>query len=254
MNDFANEHIFWTKKAKETLKIPVIASLNCINKDTWIEYSKRMQDIGVDGLELNFYALPGGFAKTADEVEKEQLSTIEILKKTINIPIAIKLSPFYTAPLNFISKLDNLGVDAVVLFNRLFYPDIAVDLEDNTFPIDYSLKNENKLPLKFVGLLYSHIEASICASTGIADWQDMAKMFLAGADCIQVVSAVYKNGNDYIKEMLNGFTKWMMIKGYKSISDFQGKLSAKNNSDSTVYQRSQYINILMRKNPFENLI
>lgn len=246
------EHLYWVRKSKEAVSIPVFASLNAVNEETWIEYAGMLQDTGVDGLELNFYASPKEFESAGGEIEDQQISFLKKLKEKISIPLAVKLSPFYSNPLNFIKKLDGLGIDGFVLFNRFFQPDIDVSEEKNIFPFNLSIQKDNRLPLRFAGLLSEKINGDICTSTGIFDAEDVIKMILAGANCVQVVSALYKNKIDHIKKMLSGIEDWMNEKKYKSLNDFRGKLNKNNIADPWVYTRAQYVKLLLNPDEIKN--
>ncbi len=245
------EHLYWVQKTKESLSIPVIASLNAVHEETWIEYARLLQETGVDGLELNFYASPKHFDKDASTIEQEQISILERIKKAITIPVSVKLSPFYTNPLHFISRLDQAGVQGFVLFNRLFQPDIDAGKQENIFPFHLSERSDNRLPLRYTGLLSGNIQADICSSTGIFEGEDVVKMILAGATCVQVVSTLYKNGIEQIHSMLENLKTWMEQKGYASLNEFRGKMNKKNSKDPWIYTRAQYVNLLM--NPKEIL-
>ena len=245
------EHLMWVKKAKNSVKIPVFASLNAVSKDTWIEYAKQLEQTEVDGLELNFYTVPETFDKSASKIEEEQIDVIREIKATISLPISVKLSTFYSNPLNIISKLDQENVQAFVLFNQLLQPDIDVNQEKNIFPFNLSDEKDHRLPLRFAGLLYGNINGDICANTGILKGLDIVKMLLAGANCVQIVSTLYKNKIDYITTMLQEIKKWMKQKGYSSLNDFRGKLSHKNSEDPWAYKRAQYVKMLLKSSPLD---
>ena len=243
------EHLFWVRKTKETVSIPVIASLNAVHEETWVEYAQLLEETGVDGLELNFYAFPRKFESDPRSIEKEQISILKKIKAKVKIPVAVKLSFFYTNALHFISQIDKVKVDGLVLFNRLFQPDIDVYKEKNMLPFNLSERSDNRLPLRYTGLLSGNIKADICSSTGIIEAEDVAKMILAGAASVQVVSSLYKNGIEHISKMLTNLQFWMKQKGYTSLHDFRGKMNQKNSTDPWVYTRSQYVRLLM--NPKE---
>ncbi len=243
------EHLYNLEKIKKEINIPLIGSLNCINKDIWIDYAKKVEETGVDGLELNLYSMPQELKKDARSVEKEHFKILSEVKKSISIPISAKLSFFYTNPLNFILGLDKTGIDALVIFNRLFQPDIDIEKEEHIQPFNLSNLGDHKLPLRFTGLLYKKIKADICSSTGIFNGGDVVKMILAGSNAIQCVSTLFKNKIGYIKNMLKDINDWMDNKGYKELEDFRGKLSNKNVKDPYIYQRAQYVDIILNKEP-----
>ena len=242
-------HLHELRKAKEALDIPVIASLNAVYKETWVEYAQKLEETGVDALELNFYSIPKSFEKEAADIEQEQLNLLESIKNAVSIPVSVKLSPSYSNPLNVIRKMDQKKVNGFVLFNRFFEPDIDINQEDHNFPFNLSRKGDHKMPLRYAGLLYDNIDGDVCSSTGIFDGADVIKMILAGADCVQTVSSLYINKIGHMTRMLDDIEKWMDKKGYTSLDEFRGKLSRARLSDPFVYKRAQYVDILM--NPEE---
>jgi dihydroorotate dehydrogenase (fumarate) len=240
------EHLHKLRKAKEAVTIPVIASLNAIYHESWLEYAKLIEDTGVDALELNFYSIPKDFNKEEKDIISEQLSVVKEIKKTLNIPVSVKLSPYYTNILKFVAELDKAGVDGIVLFNRMFQPDIDLEKEEHFSPFNLSSENENRIALRFAGLLYDRTKAKICANSGIMNGKDVLKAIMAGADAVQVVSTLYKHKISHISVMLDEMNEWMKSKNYTSLKDFKGKLSDKNTRDPFVYKRAQYIDLLLK--------
>ena len=238
-------HLVNLRKAKESLGIPVIASLNCLYDNTWIEYARLIEKTGVDGIELNFYFVPGDFEADGRSIEDVHLDLVKTIKSKITIPVSVKLSSFYSNPLNFISRLDKAGVNAVVIFNRMFEPEINVQDMKHIAPFYLSHEGDYHLALRYAGLLYGNIKAQVCANTGIYQGKDVVKMLLAGADCVQVVSTLYKNKPEYISTMLSDIESWMESKKFNALSDFKGKLSKKELKDPFVYKRGQYIDLLL---------
>lgn len=238
------EHLMWVKKAKEAVTIPVIASLNAVNRSTWLEYAARLQATGVDGLELNFYAVPREADQPGAAIEDEQVAIADEVVKAVSIPVSVKLSPFYTNPVHLITRLDQVGVKGIVLFNRLLEPDIDVEQESSVLPFNLSTELDYRLPLRYAGLLSGQLSGEICGSTGLYRGTDIAKMLLAGAQCVQVVSALYKHNIDYLRTLLTELTAWMDAKGYASLDDFRGKLSKQRSADPWAYERAQYVKLL----------
>jgi dihydroorotate dehydrogenase (fumarate) len=238
------EHLMWVKKAKDTVKIPVIASLNAVNRETWIEYAKLLQDTGIDGIELNFFAVPREMDKTGSAIEEEQIAIAKEIVETLSIPVSVKLSFFYANPLNVISEFDKVGVKGFVLFNRLFQPDIDVQEEKSICPFNLSNQVDNRLPLRYAGLLYGNLTGDVCSSTGIFNGKDVVKMILAGAKCVQVVSTLYNNNIAYLQTMLKEMEEWMNARKYQALDDFRGKLSKKHSKDPWAYERAQYVKLL----------
>jgi dihydroorotate dehydrogenase (fumarate) len=240
------EHLSHLKKVVNAVHIPVIASLNCNFEDTWVEYALQLENTGINAIELNFYQIPGDFKKEGKAILNDQLDVLAEVKKNLKIPITAKLSPYYGNVLLVVQQMYHAGVDGFVLFNRLFQPDIDIEKEEHHFPYNLSHEEDNRLALRFAGLLYGEIRGSVCANTGIFNGKDVVKMILAGADCVQVVSTLYKHGIGQITTILEELNGWMDSKKYDSIDQFKGKLSRKNLKDPFAYKRAQYIDILMK--------
>ncbi|GAB6086739.1 dihydroorotate dehydrogenase-like protein [Alkaliphilus crotonatoxidans] len=243
----AREHLFWVKRAKESLKIPVIASINAVDADAWIEYAKALEETGVDGLELNFYSLPRASDLSASEIEQHQLAVLKGVKAAVKIPVSVKLSPYYTNLTAFTRALEAAGADGIILFNRLFQPDIDLVREEEKATFEFSDSYDNRLTLRWTALLSDELKADIISNTGIITTDDVIKMLLAGAAAVQVVSTLYKNKIDYLFTMLKELEDWMEEKQYNSLKDFSGKLSKKNLKDPWAYERVHYIKMLLSK-------
>ena len=233
-------------KVKKNVSIPVIASLNALKKATWIEYSKKIEETGVDGIELNLFYIPRDTEKEGREVEEEQLDIVKDVIDNLSIPVSVKLSSFYSNPINFVKKMDELGPAGFVLFNRLFQPDIDTVKEEQSFPFRLSSPGYHRLPLRFTGLLYDNIRSDICSSSGIFSGEDVIKLILSGADCIQCVSTLYQNGINQITKILEEIRSWMKEKGYSRLTDFRGNLSMKKQKDPFAYERAQYVDLLIK--------
>ncbi len=244
------EHLMWTRKVKAAVKIPVIASLNAVSRDTWIEYARLLAEEGVDGLELNFFATPRDFDLTGAEVEEEQLTVVREVAQVVKVPVAAKLSLFYSNPLNFVTRLDREGVNGLVLFNRFFQPDVNAETESMAQPFNFSSPSDSRLPLRFAGLLFERVAADVCASTGIMSGTDVARMLLAGATAVLVVTGLYRNGVKSIGTMLAELTRWMESRSYATIADFRGKLSQAKSKDPWAYTRAQYAKMLLNPKEF----
>ena len=240
------EHLYWVKKAKDAVSIPVIASLNCTNESTWIEWAKKLEETGVDGLELNFFAIPMDADYDADKIEEQQLAVLKSVLKAVKIPVSVKLSPFYTNPLNVVRRMTDAGVKGCVLFNRMFHPSFDIDKETSRFPFNLSTPSDHRLPLRYAGLLHDAVASDVCSSNGIHSAEDAVEVLLAGAQVFQVVSTVYKHKLKVVGEILNGIESWMDGKGYADLASFRGKLSASNTNDRWDYRRAQYVRTLLQ--------
>ncbi len=238
------EHLMHLREAKKALNIPLIASLNAVYDVTWPDYAKQLEEAGVDALEINFFSIVDDPNKSADAILAEQINTIHDIKKVVKIPVSVKLSPFYTNVIGAVTRMDNAGADGFVMFNRLFEPSIDVDHEKHHFPWNLSNEGDNRLALRYAGMLHGNIKADICSNTGILRGTDAIQMILAGANTVQVVSALYKNKIEYLGTILHEMEDWMKSKNYKSLDEFRGKLSRKNVTDPYAYKRAQYVDIL----------
>lgn len=239
------DHLNALKRAKDSIGIPLFASINAVLDETWIDYAKKIEETGVDGLELNFYSTPEKNDNEPGTIESRQLSTLRSIKAEVKIPVAVKLSSYHTNLLRHLGGLENEGADAFVLFNKLFQPDIDIHTQEHRFPWSLSNSEDNRLPLRFAGLLYGNTKSSVCANTGIMNGTDVIKMILAGADCVQIVSTLYLNQIGFISTMLEEVDKWMETMNYQTVDAFRGKLSKKNSENKLPYHRAQYMDFMM---------
>ena len=240
------EYLFNLAQAKQSVDIPVIASLNAVLTDSWVDYAKKIEEMGVDAIELNFYYVPRDLDVDGASIENSQIEILKAVKAAVKIPVSVKLSSFYANPLNVVSKLDKAGADSFVLFNSLFQPEIDVDLEKHFSPFLLSNPENNRLALRYAGLLYGQVKGDICSSGGVFSGADVAKMVLAGANTVQVVSALYKHKIDHITTILGELEAWMDKKSYANLDAFRGKLSNEKINDLFVYKRAQYIDLLLK--------
>jgi dihydroorotate dehydrogenase (fumarate) len=240
------EHLGWVKKTKESVGIPVIASLNAVNRNIWSEWAVQLEDTGADALECNFYSTPSSFDRSSKDVESEQIEILGEIKNKVKIALSVKLSTFYSNPLHFVKRLDEVGVRGFVLFNRLFQPDINVEEQTNSYRLGLSTGTEHEASLRYSGLLHGNIQGDVCANGGIMTGKDAIKMILAGASCMQIVSTLYKNKIGSLANLIREAESWMDGKGYKDLPAFRGKMDAKNNQDPGFYRRAQYVKSLMK--------
>jgi dihydroorotate dehydrogenase (fumarate) len=240
------EHLYNVEKLVKSVNVPVFASLNAIYEPTWVEYAKELEKTGAAGLEINLYAVPGYFEVAGESIEEKQVQIVKAVKQAVSIPVSVKISLFYTNPLNFIKKVDEAGADGYVLFNRFFQPEIDIENEEYYYPWELSNPKDHMVGLRYAGLLHGNLDGSICVSRGIYDANDVIKMILAGADVVQIVSTIYRNQPSVVSDILMDLNRWMDEKEYKSLDDFRGKLSRKNLKDPFAYQRAQYVDILMK--------
>lgn len=249
-DDAFTEHLKLISDAKKSVSIPVIASVNCVSANQWINYAQNLQDAGADALELNVFIMPSDFNKTCDENEKVYFKIIDEIKKSINIPVSLKIS-FYSSNLGaLIQQLSHSGIDGLVLFNRFYSPDI--DINNKTIRPSYVLSepSEIAMPLRWIGIMSDRAECDLAASTGIHDGEAVIKQILAGANAVQIASTVYKNGKGVIPEMIKDINDWMDKMGHSGIEDFRGKLSVLKTDNPAVYYRSQFMKYFSGRNNY----
>jgi len=240
----SREHLMWVEKTRKAVKMPLFGSLNAVSPGKWVSYAKELEGTGVDGLELNVYAVQTDPARNCGEVEKSLYAIVEQVKSQVKIPITVKLSPYYSSVAHVARELDRRGVKGLVLFNRFLQPDIDAGTESLRLEMDYSQSRESRLPLRWMAVLYGQVKCDLAASSGIHDSEDAIKQLLAGATVVQVASTLYTHGIEYIRSILGGVEKWMDARGYRGVSDFRGKLSQKKVSDPFLFERAQYVRIL----------
>ena len=234
-----SDYLSLIKSAKTQTTIPIIASINCITDSEWIEFTNKIQDAGADALELNLFFNP--IEQVRKDYEKLALEIVKKIKKTISIPISIKLSDCYTNLSGTIIELSNTGIAGLVLFNKYYSLDIDIYNMKMTPGRMHSSENDYVKSLRWIALLSKQVKCSLAASTGIHNGNTLVKQILAGADAIQVVSALYLNGKDHIARMLGDLKKWMFEKGIFSVTQFKGKASYKNHANPAVYERIEFM-------------
>ena len=235
------DYIKLIKDAKSSVKIPVIASINCISLSEWVSIARDIENAGADGLEINIFFLPYNIKLDGDAYEKLYFDVIEKIKSKVNIPIALKIGYYFSSLVNTVQKLSWTGIDSLVMFNRFFNPDIDI----NTLKIRptslFSSPNDLSIPLRWIALLSDNVKCDISATTGIHDADAVIKQLLVGATTTQVCSTLYLNGTGQIGVILNGLTQWMEKNNYSSIDEFRGKLRIKKNQDPVLFHRVQYM-------------
>jgi dihydroorotate dehydrogenase (fumarate) len=227
--------------AKKKVKIPVIASINCNTSHEWTYFAKKIEEAGADAIELNIFILPSILDKTIEEIEQTYLEIISMVKSEIQIPLSIKISCFFSNLARAIKLLSKTGVDGIVLFNRFYSPDIDLDKMEIVSTNVLSRPEELAHSLRWIGIMANRVKCDLAASTGVHDGKAVIKQLLAGADAVQCVSALYKNGPAYLATILAEMQDWMKEKGYESISEFRGKLSQEQYVNPALYERVQFM-------------
>ncbi len=239
------EHLYKLALARKAVSIPLIGSLNCVFTETWVEWAQKMEKTGIDGLELNFFGIPRDFETSPESIENEQVSIVKQVCQSISIPVSVKLSPFYTNVLQVVKRMEQAGAKGFVLFNRLFEPDISTNSLKHIAPFNLSEPGDYRMSLRYIGMLHGNVNASLLGATGIHTGNDAIKLILAGADAVQVVSAIYLHTPQVIETILSEIRKFMEDHNYTSYNDFRGVLSQKNTKDPFVYKRAQYIDLIL---------
>jgi len=240
----AREHLMWVEKTRAAVQMPLIASLNAYSPGAWVRFARQLEQTGVDGLELNVYAVAANPYRTSADIEARLYEIVEQVKAEVTIPVAVKLSPYYSALANVARELASRGADALVLFNRFLQPDINTDDISLKQEMTFSTPDEIRLPLRWIALLYGQVETDLALSTGVHAGADAAKAILAGAAGVQTASALLKNGIPYLSTMLLELSGWMNEHGFETIADFRGKASQQDVSDPFAFERAQYVRLL----------
>lgn len=229
------------KEAKSEVSIPIIASINCFSTHEWEYFAMNCEKAGVDALELNIFILPSDIDLESDLIEKRYFKIIEKIKAKVNIPIALKISPYFSNLGAMIQKFDKSGIDGLVLFNRFFSPDIDIDKLELASSFVFSNPDDIALPLRWMSIMSKKVECDLVASTGIHDGEGVIKQILAGANAVQLASVLYKNGTTVIGDMLKTLEDWMDQKGFKNLDDCRGLLSQSASSKPALYERVQFM-------------
>jgi dihydroorotate dehydrogenase (fumarate) len=240
------EHI---QSAKEKVNIPIIASLNGSSVGGWISYAQQIEQAGADALELNVYYVPTDMNLTGAQLEQTYIDLLQSIKATVTIPVAIKLSPYFTNMANMVRRLDQAGANALVLFNRFYQPDINLETLEVEPNVLLSTPQSMRLPLRWIAILYSHVNASLAATSGIHTGQDVLKMLMAGANITMLCSVLLRHGIDQIRVIEQEMRAWMEDHEYESVHQLQGSMSQKHCPNPSTFERAQYMRSLQTYKP-----
>jgi len=235
--------------AKQAVKIPVIASLNGSTVGGWVRYAKEIEQAGADALELNIYWIPTDPAITSSEVENTYVEILRAVKAQVSIPVAVKLSPFFTNFANMAWRLDNAGADGLTLFNRFYQPDLDIEQLEVTPNILLSTPMAMRLPLRWIAILRGQVKASLAATSGIHRATDAIKMLLAGADVTMLCSALLRHGVQHLATVEKELSDWLEQHEYESVRQLQGSMSQKNCPDPAAFERAQYMRAVSNYKP-----
>ncbi len=232
------EHI---RKAKAAVNIPIIASLNCATLGGWTEFAREIEQAGADALECNIYNIPTNINMTAAEVERSYISILRAVRCAVHIPVAVKLSPFFTNMAHMAKRLDETGADGLVLFNRFYQPDIDLEELEIKPNVLLSTPQDLRLPLTWIGILYGRIKANLAATSGVHGPEDVIKLLMVGANVTMLCSSLLRNGIEYLRHVEHGVQEWMEIHEYESVRQMQGSMSQLRCSDPSAFERAQYM-------------
>ena len=231
-------------RIKQSVDLPVIASLNGFTSGGWIRYAKLMQDAGANALELNVYYLATKAEETGEEVEQRTIDILKAVKQAVSIPVAIKLSPFFSSMANMARRLDDAGADGMVLFNRFYQPDIDVESLEVEPTLRLSDSSELNLRLRWLAVVSGHVRASLAVSGGVHNHLDAVKAVMTGAHAVQVVSGILQQGPDVIRRIREGLTQWLEEHEYDSLDQMRGSMNLLRCPDASMFERANYIRIL----------
>jgi dihydroorotate dehydrogenase (fumarate) len=244
-DDYVNQ----VRKAKESLGIPVIGSLNGISPGGWISYAEKIEQAGADAIELNVYYIPTDPDLASQDVEDRYLEVMHAVKRKVTIPVAMKLSPYFSSLAHMAHRLDLAGADGLVLFNRFYQPDIDLESLEVRPNVILSSPQSLRLPLRWIGILHGRIKASLAASSGVHSAEDAIKMVMAGADVTMMASALLKHGPQHLTKVLEDMREWMLEHEYVSLAQMRGSMSQKSIADPAAFERANYMKALQSFKP-----
>lgn len=250
----SEEYLEHIAKAKQSVNIPIIASLNGCSEGGWTHHAKLMQEAGADAIELNIYNVPTNSEISGDEIERHYLNIVSSVKSEVTIPVAVKISPYFTNIAHMIKSFDQAGANGIVLFNRFYQPDINLEMLEVEPNIMLSSSQSMRLPMRWIAIMYGKINADLASTSGIHRGRDALKMLMAGAKITTFASALLRHGIDYIQTIEQEMIHWMEENEYESVAQMQGSMSQKYCPDPTAFERAQYIRAIQSYKPQFSLL
>jgi dihydroorotate dehydrogenase (fumarate) len=247
----AEEYLEHIQSLKEAVDIPIISSLNGVSKGGWMSFAKKMEQAGADAIELNIYYIAVDPNRTSSSIEEMYYDNVRTVKRSVDIPVSIKLSPYFTAFANTAKMLQRAGADGLVLFNRFYQPDIDLENLEVMPSLELSYPFEKRLPLRWIAMLRPHLTCSLAATTGIHTAEDAIKMILAGADVTMTTSLLLKKGIGEIRKLIDGLEIWMKEKEYESVEQMKGAMSSASVAEPAAFERANYVRILQSYKPHQ---
>ena len=242
-----DEYLGHIKKAKEAVDMPVIASLNGSTVGGWTDFAKQIEEVGADALELNIYAVPADLELSGAELEERHVAIAKSVRDAVKMPVAVKLSPFYSNAGNVAKRIADTGVDGLVLFNRFMQPDIDIEKRTVDAKSYWSQPQDQRLPLRWIAILAGRVNANLAATGGIHEAEDVIKGLMVGADVTMLCSSLLKNGIGQVRKVNVRLTKWLDEHGFASVDDLRGSMSQQKVSNPTAYERAQFIKTIGTK-------
>jgi dihydroorotate dehydrogenase (fumarate) len=243
-----SRYLSLVERAAAAVDIPVIASLNGVTPEGWTDYARSMQDAGAAAIELNIYYLPGDPDVSGSDVEQRHVDVLRHVKTAVQVPVAVKLSPYFSSFGELAQRLDETGADALVLFNRFLQPDVDPEALSIVPRVTLSNPTDTHLPRTWIALLHGRVRAALAATSGVEDSADIAKYLLAGADVVMTASALLRHGPEHATVLLDGLTSWMARKGLRSVDELRGMLSVPIDADRSAYERAGYVSAMRAAN------
>jgi dihydroorotate dehydrogenase (fumarate) len=235
------EHV---RRAVEAVDIPIIGSLNGVTEHGWIDYARRIEEAGAQAIELNIYFIPSDLDLTGRAVEQRYLDILKAVKAAVGIPVAVKMSPYFSAIGHMAREMDKIGADGLVLFNRFYQPDIDLARLALVASLDLSQPSEMRLPLLWLGLLAGRVKGSLAASTGVATAGDIVKYLMVGADVVMTTSALLREGIDHFRTLRDGLETWLAARGVQTLASIRGSMSHQKIGNPRGFERANYIRVL----------
>jgi len=244
-NTGPDEYLTLARRAAFELNVPVIASLNGVSTGGWVRYAQTLADTGVDALELNINFMATDFNESSIEVEKRCLRLVSAVRKAVELPVAVKIGPYFSAMVSMARRFEEAGADSLVLFNRFYQPDI--DLEDLSVKpnLRLSTPDEVRLPLRWIAVLYGNIDLDLAATTGVHTYEEVVKLILAGADVTMMAASILRHGPKALTGAVTGLETWLSDRGYSSVAQAKGSLSRRAAPDPGQYERANYMQTLL---------
>lgn len=243
------EYLNHIRMAKQMVDIPIIASLNGSTVGGWIDYAQQIEQAGADALELNIYYVPTDMSMTGAEVEQNYIDILRAVKSAVQIPVAVKLSPFFSNMANMAKRLTEAGANGLVLFNRFYQPDINLEMLEVEPNVLLSTPQAMRLPMRWIAILYGRINASLAATSGIHKAPDVLKMLMAGASVTMLCSVLLRHGIEHIRVIEQEMREWMEVREYESVKQMQGSMSQQNCPDKSAFERVQYMRAIQSYKP-----